>query len=245
MPRQLRHDVEGGWYHITTRGMFRKEIFENDRDREHLPSRLGRFRPSPSQTRTCRFPASGSSGGGFARWFPVCPSDSRLPYVESRFIPAISLLHVPFGSALVTPVHTPHESTVFFPASPFARVAPVGNSSPPSSLLRGRYDRPRDIRSRFVFLHVELTAFTPSCLCLRFHGLPLQAARLPRAGLLLSRLPPLSGLLRRAAWLSQVPVYPLAPLPRSQTPPVHCRQTVLRRLCFVPMHDDAEDRPER
>jgi hypothetical protein len=21
--------VEGGWYHITTRGMFRKEIFEN------------------------------------------------------------------------------------------------------------------------------------------------------------------------------------------------------------------------
>jgi len=36
MPRQLRHDVEGGWYHITTRGMFRKEIFENDRDREHF-----------------------------------------------------------------------------------------------------------------------------------------------------------------------------------------------------------------
>jgi REP element-mobilizing transposase RayT len=28
--------VEGGWYHITTRGMFRKEIFENDRDREHF-----------------------------------------------------------------------------------------------------------------------------------------------------------------------------------------------------------------
>jgi len=36
MPRQLRHNVEGGWYHITTRGMFRKEIFENDRDREHF-----------------------------------------------------------------------------------------------------------------------------------------------------------------------------------------------------------------
>jgi putative transposase len=36
MPRQLRHNVEGGWYHITTRGMFRKDIFENDRDREHF-----------------------------------------------------------------------------------------------------------------------------------------------------------------------------------------------------------------
>jgi len=28
--------VEGGWYHITTRGMFRKEIFRDDRDREHF-----------------------------------------------------------------------------------------------------------------------------------------------------------------------------------------------------------------
>ena len=36
MPRQLRHDVEGGWYHITTRGMRRQEIFEADRDREHF-----------------------------------------------------------------------------------------------------------------------------------------------------------------------------------------------------------------
>ncbi len=36
MPRQLRHNVEGGWYHITTRGMWRKGIFENDRDREHF-----------------------------------------------------------------------------------------------------------------------------------------------------------------------------------------------------------------
>ncbi len=36
MPRQLRHNVEGGWYHITTRGMWRRDIFENDRDREHF-----------------------------------------------------------------------------------------------------------------------------------------------------------------------------------------------------------------
>lgn len=36
MARQLRHNVEGGWYHITTRGMGRKEIFETDRDREHF-----------------------------------------------------------------------------------------------------------------------------------------------------------------------------------------------------------------
>ncbi len=28
--------MEGGWYHITTRGMWRKEIFETDRDREYF-----------------------------------------------------------------------------------------------------------------------------------------------------------------------------------------------------------------
>ena len=36
MARQLRHHFAGGWYHITTRGMWRKEIFETDRDREHF-----------------------------------------------------------------------------------------------------------------------------------------------------------------------------------------------------------------
>jgi len=34
MARQLRHNVEGGWYHITARGMWRKAIFEDDRARE-------------------------------------------------------------------------------------------------------------------------------------------------------------------------------------------------------------------
>ena len=36
MARQLRHHFAGGWYHITTRGMWRKEIFETDRDRAHF-----------------------------------------------------------------------------------------------------------------------------------------------------------------------------------------------------------------
>ncbi|HPS07593.1 MAG TPA: transposase [Kiritimatiellia bacterium] len=36
MARQLRHHFAGGWYHITTRGMGRREIFSDDRDREHF-----------------------------------------------------------------------------------------------------------------------------------------------------------------------------------------------------------------
>jgi REP element-mobilizing transposase RayT len=36
MARQIRHNVEGGWYHITTRGMGRREIFSGDRDRVHF-----------------------------------------------------------------------------------------------------------------------------------------------------------------------------------------------------------------
>ena len=36
MARQLRHDVRGGWYHITTRGMGRRDIFHDTRDREHF-----------------------------------------------------------------------------------------------------------------------------------------------------------------------------------------------------------------
>ena len=36
MARQLRHHYAGGWYHITARGMGRREIFKDDRDREHF-----------------------------------------------------------------------------------------------------------------------------------------------------------------------------------------------------------------
>jgi len=47
MARQLRHHYEGGWYHITTRGMGRREIFTDDRDREHflelLEGMVGRY----------------------------------------------------------------------------------------------------------------------------------------------------------------------------------------------------------
>ena len=68
------------------------------------------------------------------------------------------------ASLLSTPQH---DSTVFLPASPLARLAPFGLGSPPSSLLLGCYDCLHDLRSPFRFLHSELTAFTPSCLCLR------------------------------------------------------------------------------
>ncbi len=47
MARQLRHNAEGGWYHITARGMGRLEIFSDDRDREHflelLSEMVGRY----------------------------------------------------------------------------------------------------------------------------------------------------------------------------------------------------------
>jgi REP element-mobilizing transposase RayT len=36
MARHLRHDVRGGWYHITTRGTERRDIFLDRRDREHF-----------------------------------------------------------------------------------------------------------------------------------------------------------------------------------------------------------------
>ena len=40
-------DVEGGWYHVTSRGIERRGIFRNDRDREHflelLEAMVGRF----------------------------------------------------------------------------------------------------------------------------------------------------------------------------------------------------------
>ena len=47
MARQLRHHFAGGWYHITTRGLGRREIFSDDRDREHflelLKGLVGRY----------------------------------------------------------------------------------------------------------------------------------------------------------------------------------------------------------
>jgi len=36
MPRDLSHHVPGGWYHIMTRGLGRRIIFNDDRDREHF-----------------------------------------------------------------------------------------------------------------------------------------------------------------------------------------------------------------
>lgn len=36
MARSIRHNIEGGWYHITTRGVGRKRIFGDYRDRAHF-----------------------------------------------------------------------------------------------------------------------------------------------------------------------------------------------------------------
>jgi len=48
MTRPLRVDIEGGWYHVTARGIERRTIFEDRRDHEHflellaeLPERYG------------------------------------------------------------------------------------------------------------------------------------------------------------------------------------------------------------
>ena len=41
MARHLRCDVRGGWYHITTRGVMRREIFDDDCEREHFVDLLG------------------------------------------------------------------------------------------------------------------------------------------------------------------------------------------------------------
>jgi len=41
MARYLRCNVRDGWYHITTRGVGRREIFGDDRDREHFVKLLG------------------------------------------------------------------------------------------------------------------------------------------------------------------------------------------------------------
>mgnify|MGYP003339649998 FL=1 len=36
MARPLRIDVAGGWYHVTARGIERRVIYRDDRDREHF-----------------------------------------------------------------------------------------------------------------------------------------------------------------------------------------------------------------
>ena len=36
MVRPLRCEFPGTWYHVTARGNERKDIFRNDRDREHF-----------------------------------------------------------------------------------------------------------------------------------------------------------------------------------------------------------------
>ncbi len=41
MARRIRHDVAGGWYHITTRGLGRARIFKDDHDRQHFVELLG------------------------------------------------------------------------------------------------------------------------------------------------------------------------------------------------------------
>ena len=77
----------------------------------------------------------------------------------------------------------------------------------------------------------------------RFHGLLFRASLPLRPGHWFAGCGLLSGLLRRARWLSQVPVQPLAPLPRSQTPPVQRCQTALQLRCSVPVQNKAEDHP--
>lgn len=41
MARPLRVDVENGWYHVTSRGIDRRSIFDNDREHEHFLELLG------------------------------------------------------------------------------------------------------------------------------------------------------------------------------------------------------------
>lgn len=40
MARSIRHNIEGGWYHVTTRGVGRRGIFVDDRDRKHFEGLL-------------------------------------------------------------------------------------------------------------------------------------------------------------------------------------------------------------
>jgi REP element-mobilizing transposase RayT len=45
--RPVRVDVEGGWYHVTARGIERRPIFEDVRDHDHflelLPAMVERY----------------------------------------------------------------------------------------------------------------------------------------------------------------------------------------------------------
>jgi len=43
MARPLRIDVADGWYHITNRGIDRREIFDDDRDYTHFRDLLGKM----------------------------------------------------------------------------------------------------------------------------------------------------------------------------------------------------------
>ena len=42
MARPLRIDVKDGWYHVSARGIERREIFDGGRDNEHFLELLGR-----------------------------------------------------------------------------------------------------------------------------------------------------------------------------------------------------------
>ncbi|MCG2678724.1 MAG: hypothetical protein L6455_01975 [Kiritimatiellae bacterium] len=43
MARPLRIDVADGWYHITSRGIDRRPIFDDDRDYAHYLDLLGKM----------------------------------------------------------------------------------------------------------------------------------------------------------------------------------------------------------
>ena len=43
MARRLRSNREDGWYHVFHRGHERREVFRDDRDREHFLELLGLF----------------------------------------------------------------------------------------------------------------------------------------------------------------------------------------------------------
>lgn len=45
MVRPLRCEFPGAWYHVTARGNERKDIFRNDRDREHFLEVVAELEP--------------------------------------------------------------------------------------------------------------------------------------------------------------------------------------------------------
>ena len=54
MARPVRVDVEGGWYHVTARGIERRAIFEDGRDHEHFLER--KIRDIQSEWKIDTFP---------------------------------------------------------------------------------------------------------------------------------------------------------------------------------------------